>query len=136
VKPVVVDAKAASGWPSSNPDNVVGRVMVHPVSPALGTVQVKVNAVYLEPGSRFRPHKHPYDQVLYNAYGTGLVAVDGGDDIVVPGGQYVLLPAGTVHMHGCTDDAPALQISIMREVETTFDVPYPSAWEKWRKPAG
>ncbi len=131
MKPVVVDAAAVESR-SSSAGNLVGAATVHRVSPALGTDEVKVNAIYFEAGSRFRPHRHPYDQVLYYAYGTGLVAVDGGDDVVVPPGQYVLLPANVVHMHGCTDDGPALQISIMREVETNFDVPYPDSWEKWR----
>ncbi len=131
MKPVVVDAAALEGRISSA-GNLVGAATVHRVSPALGTDQVKVNAIYFEPGSRFRPHRHPYDQVLYYAYGTGVVAVDGGDDVLVPPGQYVLLSANVVHMHGCTGDGPALQISIMREVETNFDVPYPASWEKWR----
>jgi quercetin dioxygenase-like cupin family protein len=70
--------------------------------------------------------------VLFYVYGTGLIALDGAEDVVIPTGQFVVLPASVVHMHGCTDDGPALQISIMREVETTFEVPYPDSWEKWR----
>jgi quercetin dioxygenase-like cupin family protein len=111
--------------------NLVGRATVHPISPALGTDEIKVNAIYFEPGARFRPHRHPFDQVLYYQYGTGLVAIDGGEDVVVPAGSYVILPADTVHMHGCTDDGPSLQLSMMRDTQTTFDVEYPEQWRKW-----
>jgi quercetin dioxygenase-like cupin family protein len=69
--------------------------------------------------------------VLYYQYGTGIVAVDGGEDVTVPEGNYVILPANTVHMHGCTDDAPALQLSLMRDTQTTFDVACPAGWEQW-----
>jgi quercetin dioxygenase-like cupin family protein len=111
--------------------NLVGQATVHPISPALGTEQIKVNAIYFEPGARFRPHRHPFDQVLYYQYGTGIVAIDGGEDVIIPEGNYVILPANTVHMHGCTADGPALQLSLMRDTQTTFDVEYPEAWLKW-----
>lgn len=112
-------------------DHVVGGGTVHPISPALGTDELKINAVYLDPGSRFRPHSHPFDQVLYYETGTGIVAVDGGDDVVVPTGHYVLLPAHKVHMHGCTEDGSALQLSLMRDTQTTFDVICPDSWLHW-----
>jgi quercetin dioxygenase-like cupin family protein len=111
--------------------NLVGKASVHPISPALETEQIKVNAIYFEPGARFRPHRHPFDQILYYQYGTGLVAIDGGEDVPVPPGSYVILPADIVHMHGCTDDGPALQLSMMRDTQTTFDVEYPDQWRKW-----
>jgi len=112
-------------------DKLVGTATVHPISPALGTDQLKINAIYFEPGARFRPHSHPFDQILYYQYGTGIVAVDGGEDVLVPEGNYVILPAGQVHMHGCTDDGPALQLSLMRDTQTTFDVVCPEPWRKW-----
>jgi quercetin dioxygenase-like cupin family protein len=113
---------------------LIGRATVHPISPALGTEEIKVNAVYFEPGARFRPHRHPFDQVLYYQYGTGVVAIDGGEDVIVPAGSYVILPANVVHMHGCTDGGPALQLSLMRDTQTTFDVECPPAWRKWLAP--
>jgi quercetin dioxygenase-like cupin family protein len=115
----------------ASPRVLVGKATVHPISPALATEEIKVNAIYFEPGARFRPHRHPFDQVLYYQYGTGVVAVDGGEDVIVPEGNYVILPANTVHMHGCTDDGPALQLSLMRDTQTTFDVECPEPWLKW-----
>jgi quercetin dioxygenase-like cupin family protein len=116
---------------SAGGDRIVGAGQVLPISPALGTDELKINAVYLDAGSRFRPHGHPFDQILYYESGTGIVAVDGGPDVIVPTGHYVLLPANTVHMHGCTDDGPALQLSLMRDTQTTFDVECPAGWERW-----
>jgi quercetin dioxygenase-like cupin family protein len=128
--PCVVNASDLDATYSS-PERVIGRAAIRRLSPALGTEQLQVNAIWLDAGSRYRPHRHHYDQVLYYPTGTGVVAVDGGEDVVVPEGQYVLLPAETVHMHGCTDDAPALQISMMVDTTTEFDVPCPAGWEAW-----
>ena len=66
----------------------------------------------------------------------GVVALDGGPDIIVPAGQYVVLPANVVHMHGCTDDGPALQLSLMRDTQTTFDVVCPKEWTGWLPATG
>jgi quercetin dioxygenase-like cupin family protein len=116
---------------ADNNASLIGRATIHPISPALSTDEIKINAIYFEPGARFRPHKHPFDQILYYQYGTGIVAIDGGEDILVPEGSYVILPSDRVHMHGCTDDGPALQLSLMRDTQTTFDVPCPDSWRKY-----
>ena len=102
---------------------------------ALGTDQLLVNVLVFEPGVRSRPHTHSYDQLLYYVSGTGVVAVDGGEDQIVQAGEFVLLPAGVVHMHGAADDSPACHISMMRDVDNDFDPPLPAGWEKWRRPA-
>jgi quercetin dioxygenase-like cupin family protein len=125
----IIDPKTE--FRDSPQERLVGEATVHPLSVRLGTDELKINAVYLEPGSRFRPHSHPFDQILYFEYGTGIVAVDGGEDVEVPTGQYALLPADVVHMHGCTADGAALQLSMMRDTQTTFDVVCPESWRSW-----
>jgi quercetin dioxygenase-like cupin family protein len=112
---------------------LAGHARVVPVSVPLGTEQTRINAIYFEPGSRFRPHVHPYDQILYYPHGTGIVAIAGGEDTIVPEGQFVVLPGNVPHMHGCTSDSPALQLSIMRSVQTTNfeDCPLYSGWKEW-----
>lgn len=106
---------------------------VHRVSEALGTDELKINALFFEPGVRFRPHSHAYDQVLYYVSGTGVVAVDGGEDIIVSAGEMVLLPAKVPHMHGATNDGPACHISMMRESDMDFACPIPEHWRRWRE---
>jgi quercetin dioxygenase-like cupin family protein len=110
---------------------VVGRALVYELSPVLGTKQVVVNTIVFDPGSRFRPHRHGFDQVLFYESGTGVVAVGGGEDVLVPAGYWVVLPAGVVHMHGCTPEEAAVQVSLMVNTETDFDVACPDAWRKW-----
>jgi quercetin dioxygenase-like cupin family protein len=127
----VLDPLTLDGRAVGEPYVVGGTATVRELSPALGTDELKVNAVYLDAGSRFRPHRHELDQILCFQHGTGIVAVDGGEDIVVPTGHYVILPAHAVHMHGATDDGPALQVSMMRDTPTTFDVPCPEGWARW-----
>jgi quercetin dioxygenase-like cupin family protein len=128
---VIVDPDKAESRPAGG-RSLIGTGKVVPLYTALGTSEVKLNAVYLDPGARFRPHWHPFDQILFYAYGTGVVAIDGGEDMIVPEGNYVVLPASTPHMHGCTDAGPALQLSIMRDTQTDFDgCPVPDAWKKW-----
>jgi quercetin dioxygenase-like cupin family protein len=128
----VVDPEAVEPLPPVSSRYLLAGGTVVPLSPALWTDEVKVNAIWFEPGARFLPHRHPYDQVLYYPVGTGVVAVDGNEDQLVPTGHYVLLPANVVHMHGCTDDGPALQISIMRDTPSDFEVEVPGSWERWR----
>ena len=125
VDPMQVEIRDASE------DHLVGRATIHPLSSALATEEIKINAIYFEAGARFRPHSHPFDQILYYQYGTGVVAMAGGEDIIVPEGNYVVLPGNTGHMHGCTDGGPALQLSMMRDTQTTFDVECPEPWLKW-----
>ena len=130
----IVDPMAA--FRDADSQHLVGKATIHPLSMPLGTDELKINAIYFEPGARFRPHGHPFDQILYYQYGTGVVALDGGPDIIVPAGQYVVLPANVVHMHGCTDDGPALQLSLMRDTQTTFDVVCPKEWTGWLPATG
>jgi len=110
----------------------IGGADVRRVHEALGTDQVQINAVYLDAGARSRPHLHTHDQVLLYLSGTGIVAVDGGEDEVVETGAFALLPGGVVHMHGATGDGPACQLSIMRDVDMDFACPIPPQWERWR----
>jgi quercetin dioxygenase-like cupin family protein len=70
--------------------------------------------------------------VLLYTSGSGIVALDGGEDQRVETGEFALLPAGVAHMHGATEDGPACHVSIMREVDMDFDCPIPDAWAHWR----
>jgi quercetin dioxygenase-like cupin family protein len=110
----------------------IGRADVHQVHAALGSEELLLNVVYLEPGARSRPHSHSYEQVLVYLSGTGVVAVGGGEDQRVETMEFVLLPAGVAHMHGASDDGPASHLSIMREVDMDFNCPIPPNWTRWR----
>lgn len=109
----------------------IGVPTVRRVSQALGTDEVEINAVFFEAGSRSRPHSHGFDQILFYLSGTGVVAIDGGEDQLIPEGEFVVLPAGVPHMHGASDEGPAVHFSIMRGIDNDFDPPIPDSWRKW-----
>lgn len=112
-----------------------GKADVRRVHEALGSDELKVNAVFMEAGARSRPHSHSRDQVLHYVSGAGIVAVDGGEDQRVEAGHFVLLPGGVPHMHGATDEGSACHISLMLETDTDFGCPIPGSWERWRQEA-
>lgn len=112
-----------------------GTTAIHAVGRVLGTAQLQVNVLYFEAGDRTRPHVHPYDQILFYGGGTGIVALDGGDDELVREGCFAILPAGVVHMHGAGADGPAWHISMMRESSTRYDMDVPETWRRWVLPA-
>lgn len=111
----------------------IGHARVHSVSEGMGTSETAVRAVFFEAGARSRPHRHSADQLLYFVQG-GIVAIDGGDDQPVPSGEFVLLPGGVCHMHGAGPDAPAMHISVMREIDSDFASDIPEAWHHLRPP--
>jgi quercetin dioxygenase-like cupin family protein len=112
-------------------DHFIGRAIINPLGPVLGTEQITVHAVTFCDGARTRPHKHVGDLLLYFADGQGMVAVDGGEDVVVEPGTFVMLPAEVVHMHGGVAGADVLQLAIEADHGITFDVDCPDAWRDY-----
>lgn len=111
------------------PDRFIGEVFVYSVSELLGTEQTRVRLVRFTPGSRTRPHRHTKDQLLLFTEGPGIVATNGGEDQRIEAGEFVLLPGGTIHMHGATDGAPASHVSMMVSIDSDFDSGIPKAWQ-------
>lgn len=102
------------------------------IDDALGSTEVRVVAASFSAGGRALPHTHVCDQLLYFPSQAGVVAVNGGEDHLVPSGTFVLLPAGLPHMHGATPEGPTLHISFMLEDRGDFDCPIPTSWAQWR----
>jgi quercetin dioxygenase-like cupin family protein len=126
--------------PLVDPARFVGQATIHQIARALGTDQLRVNVLFFEAGARTRPHLHPYDQILFYAHGVGIVAQDGGEDQRVEPGEFALLPAGHVHMHGAADDGSAMHISMMGRPDntvepdrpfTSWDMSVPDSWRQW-----
>lgn len=124
--------REAAPWHISPEAKFTGRTEVHVVSAALGVDTMGINALWFEAGARSRPHVHDGDQVLFYFQGTGLVAIDGGDDQRVETGQFVRLPANRVHMHGAWPGSEAAHISLMPATHTTdFDCLVPASWRRY-----
>src|SRR5262249_53087140 len=99
---------------------------------ALGATTVSINYLTFEPGARSRPHQHDADQILVYTEGPGIIAVDGGDDVIVEAGDFVLLPANVVHMHGAPEGTTAAHISLMPTQHTTeWDPEVPAGWVRF-----
>jgi quercetin dioxygenase-like cupin family protein len=111
-------------------DKFVGYVVLHTISETLEAEGTHVRHVQFEAGARSRPHIHFFDQLLFFLR-PGIVAVDGEADRRVEAGEYVLIPARAVHMHGATPDAPSGHISIQTGLESDFSCPVPLSWEHW-----
>ncbi len=73
---------------------------------------LNVLGVSFEPGARTDWHTHPAGQVIYVLKGRALVQVDGGDRVEAGPGDTVHSPAGELHWHGATADAPMVHLSI------------------------
>jgi quercetin dioxygenase-like cupin family protein len=112
---------------------MTGPTHVLDLTQALGTDDLKVVMVYFDAGARTRPHiHHRYDQILYYVSGQGVVALDGGPDVIVPTGGLVRLPEGVIHMHGAGASGPAAHLSVLVDVDLSFDVAdVPEAWRRF-----
>lgn len=133
----IVDPENVPASSGSRGETTIGELTVHRIHDELGAGEVQVNVIFFEPGARFRPHQHPYDQILHYVKGTGVVAIDGGEDQIVPEGSFAYLPAGVPHMHGATEDGPAVHVSTMRIAEpgvsvTDFACAIPDTWRGYR----
>jgi quercetin dioxygenase-like cupin family protein len=114
------------------PHQFIGDVDVYSVSESLGTEQTRIRLVRFTPGSRTRPHRHSNDQLLFFMDGPGIIAVDGGEDQRIEPGEFVLLPGGTMHMHGATEEGPTSHISMMAAIDSDFESEISPAWQRYR----
>ncbi len=128
----VVSGSGEEPYVQASHSQFIGDARVYSISESLGTEQVRIRLVRFAPGARTRPHRHSRDQLLCFLDGPGIVAVDGGDDQRIEAGQYVLLPGGTVHMHGATADTPTSHISMMVSIDSDFESEISPAWQRFR----
>ncbi len=70
------------------------------------------NIVNFAAGARNRVHVHTSEQILFVTKGEGLVGTD--DEVAeVTVGDTVLIPAGTRHWHGASDDSDFSHVALM-----------------------
>jgi quercetin dioxygenase-like cupin family protein len=106
-----------------------GGAAIQEISDLLGMPYIEMKVLFMDTGSRSRPHRHEVEQALYFLQGPGVVAVDGGPDQLVEEGHFVVIPADVVHMHGAPDSNPAVYLSqIAKQHESDFEVAIPPAW--------
>jgi quercetin dioxygenase-like cupin family protein len=124
-----IDESKAGSPPE--PANFIGRVRMQNFAKAARADELESLAVFFDAGSRTRPHRHPTDQLLYFASGSGFVVFPGEEEQRVPEGGLVVIPARLVHMHGATDEEPICHLAIRCPGPTDWHPPVPDAWRQF-----
>jgi quercetin dioxygenase-like cupin family protein len=80
---------------------------------------VQLSAVLFDgpPGSGPKPHRHPYDEVLFIREGRGRYVV-AGEEFEAVAGDILVVKAGEVHSFTCIGDARLVQIDV--HLSSTF----------------
>jgi quercetin dioxygenase-like cupin family protein len=90
-----------------------------------------IRAVFFDAGAHTRPHIHSVDQILHFIRGSGFVVFPGEERQLMAEGSITVVPAGTLHMHGATEDGPICQLSILEPGPTDWDPPVPDEWRQF-----
>ena len=89
-----------------------GRVSRQPLIGGGASESFNFNIVNFAAGARNRVHVHTSEQILFVTKGEGLVGTD--DEVAeVTVGDTVLIPAGTRHWHGASDDTDFSHVALM-----------------------
>jgi quercetin dioxygenase-like cupin family protein len=118
--------------PAAEPQNFTGRVRMQNLAGQGGATKLELLAVHFDAGAHTRPHKHPSEQVLLFARGSGFVQFPGEERQRVEEGGIVVVPAGVVHMHGATEDEAICHVAL-RAADGPTDWAPANVPEEWRK---
>ena len=119
--------------PPPEPENFIGRVRMQNLAQLAGSTGVEAFAVFFDAGARTRPHVHPTDQLLHFVHGDGFVVFPGEDEQRVKEGGIVIVPAGLLHMHGATEDAPICHLALRAPGPTDWSPPVPDEWRRFTR---
>jgi quercetin dioxygenase-like cupin family protein len=124
----VDEARAAT---PPEPGNFVGRVRMQNLSRETGAGGIDLFAVFFDAGAHTRPHVHETDQVLCFVRGRGFVWFPHEERQAVEEGGIVAIPAGTLHMHGATEDEPVCHLALRAAGPTDWHPPVPDSWRRF-----
>ena len=126
----VLQPDESQAEPVPTPEWFVGRVRMHVRDG--GPDQPDIRAVFFDAGAHTRPHTHSADQVLHFVSGTGFVVFPGEERQLMPEGSVTIVPAGTLHMHGATEEGPVCQLSLLAPGRTDdWDPAVPDEWRQY-----
>jgi len=111
---------------ADEPDRFEGSVSRRDLFRSGSGVGSDVTGVVFAPGARTVPHTHSVDQILYAVSGSGQVSLDGVVHRLRPG-DWVVIPAGTHHWHGATDDDEFVQMALKAGGDTRW-LPRDAEW--------
>ena len=111
----------------------IGEIYLKRLSENLSTKEFKSYFIKFEKGSRSKVHLHDSDQIIIGMSGTGQLVIfskinNENDDttleiensLKLQEGEAVLIPAGTLHWHGATDNQTSSQLSFMKNGNTSW----------------
>lgn len=99
-------------WSPGSADTFTGGVRSVTMASPMRDGGLTTLGVIFDPGARTAWHSHPEGQVLYVAFGAGLVANDGGERVAVAAGDVVVTQPGEVHWHGASPHVHMMHLSL------------------------
>ena len=110
----------------------IGKIRLNRLSEKLSTDELKMYFIDFEKGSKSKLHLHDSDQIIVAVKGKGQLVTYSGIDTVdgikanlrivksieMKEGDTVLIPSGTLHWHGASEDQSSSQISLMKNGNT------------------
>ena len=105
----------------------LGNVFLNRLSENLSTDELKSYFIKFEKGSKSKIHIHDSDQIIIGMEGTGQIVtfskIDSGkletsESLELKENESVLIPSGTPHWHGATENNSSSQLSFMKNCKT------------------
>jgi len=110
--------------------NKIGKIYLNRLSKNLSTDELKSYFIKFERGSKSKIHLHDSDQIIIGMEGVGQIEIFSKIDeqnrleikesVELKKGEAVLIPSGTPHWHGATENHESSQLSFMKNGNTTW----------------
>lgn len=110
-----MDIKRAAEMPELRQTGEAFESQVHKrkgVTESFNDYEVSLNEVIFAPGERTRPHRHTIRQLLYVTGGSGIVATEDEETLVLEGDP-ISIPSQESHWHDATDEEEFRHISVV-----------------------
>ncbi len=108
----------------------LGKISLNRLSENLSTSEFKSYFIKFEKGSKSKIHIHNSDQIIIGMEGIGQLVTfskiedkntfETKESLELKEGEAVLLPSGTPHWHGATENQNSSQLSFMKNSDTTW----------------
>ncbi len=108
----------------------LGTIFLNRLSENLSTDELKSYFIKFEKGAKSKIHIHNSDQIIVGMEGTGQLVTfskiedkntfETKESLELKEGEAVLLPSGTPHWHGATENQNSSQLSFMKNSDTTW----------------
>ena len=106
----------------------LGKIYLNRLSENLSTSELKSYFIKFEKGAKSKIHIHDSDQILIGMEGIGQVVIfskiddtfEMKESLELVKGEAVLIPSGTPHRHGATENQTSSQLSFMKNSDTTW----------------